>query len=67
MISEVVEPTAAFTLWDMSDRPRKCYNKDGIPKKVFPCKADAKLWIRKGHKEGLHVYPCDIHGYHVGH
>jgi hypothetical protein len=49
-----------------SGGPRSCYNKTGSPKAAFATKKLAERAIPKTAK-GLAPYPCEAHGWHLGH
>jgi hypothetical protein len=45
---------------------RTCYNKSGAPKATFTTKKLAERAIPKT-SVGLRPYPCEKHGWHLGH
>ncbi|HEX9993907.1 MAG TPA: hypothetical protein VGB14_13340 [Acidimicrobiales bacterium] len=56
--------------------PRSCTCPDGTPKQAFPTEHHAEIVALRmrlaDHKAGrqrgrIHWYPCDDHGWHVGH
>jgi hypothetical protein len=55
-----------------SAKPRKsggtrtCYNKTGAPKAAFATKKLAERAIPRT-STGLRPYPCEKHGWHLGH
>jgi hypothetical protein len=45
---------------------RSCYNKTGSPKSAYATKKLAERAIPRD-SVGLRPYPCDAHGWHLGH
>jgi hypothetical protein len=45
---------------------RSCRKADGSPKAAFATKR-AALKAVPGTSRGLHAYPCEKHGWHLGH
>jgi len=45
---------------------RSCYNANGAPKAAFTSKRAALKAVPKTTR-GLGAYPCDKHGWHLGH